>query len=152
MSAVLLRQKELKLITARSMKFPQGNQAAFKALESRLSSLKGRKFYGLVYERDGGIEYYAGLLPLNGEEENEFERKGFSIKRVNSGLWVREKLFDWPKHTEQIAAIMDKMIETYGIDTSRPQLEYYRSLTELHLLVPIQEKPHDMENHTGHVI
>jgi hypothetical protein len=36
------------------------------------------------------------------------------------------------------------MIGQFGIDTSRPQMEYYRSLSELHLLLPVPAR------HTAH--
>jgi hypothetical protein len=47
------------------------------------------------------------------------------------------KLHDWSSKTDQIGSTIGAMIGVYGIDPSRPQMEFYRSLSELHLLLPI---------------
>jgi len=47
-------------------------KAAWRALESKLSSLKGRKFYGVCRHEAHGMVYYAGLEPLNADEVTLF--------------------------------------------------------------------------------
>jgi hypothetical protein len=79
MKASIINQSPLRLITTRSKKFPEGNEAAFDALESPLSTLQGRKFYGLAYATADGMDYYAGLVPANEAEERRFGELGFSI-------------------------------------------------------------------------
>lgn len=137
MPTTVIKQPALRLIVAKSAQFPEGNTAAFNALESQLKSLKGRKFYGLVYSTGGGLEYYAGLVPDNEIEERRFEELGFPTRSIPGGRCARVKLLDWTSKTGQIGPMMGAMIKAHGIDASRPQMEYYRSLTELHLLVPI---------------
>jgi hypothetical protein len=34
------------------------------------------------------------------------------------------------------------MMDQFDIDPSRPQMEYYRSLSELHLLLPVTKESH----------
>jgi|GEM_PF-444785 len=138
MNVAIIQQPKLRLITARSAKFPQGNQAAFRSIESHLETLKGRRFYGLVFEGEDNIEYLAGLVPENEIEERRFSEMGFSITEVEGGTCARLKIVDWASKTDQIGPSFGSMIERFGIDTSRPQMEYYRSLSELHLLLPIQ--------------
>jgi hypothetical protein len=46
-------------------------------------------------------------------------------------------MLDWTSRTDQIGPSFGAMIRQHGIDRSRPQMEYYRSLTELHLLLPV---------------
>jgi hypothetical protein len=139
MNATVIKQPKLRLITSRSAKFPDGNRAAFRSLESHLKSLKGRKFYGLVYETDDSMDYYAGLVPDNEIEERRFAELGFSITEVEGGMCARIKLLDWTSKTDQIGPSIGAMIDQFGIDPSRPQMEYYRSMSELHLLVPIPQ-------------
>lgn len=137
MTATIIKQPKLRLITMKSAKFPEGNRDAFSAIESHLKTLKGRKFYGLVYESDEGMEYFAGLVPDSEIEERTFTALGFPITEVEGGACARIKLLDWISKTGQIGPTFGAMIDQYGIDSSRPQMEYYRSLSELHLLLPV---------------
>lgn len=137
MNATLIQQPPLRLITAKSAKFPEGNREAFSALESHLKTLKGRRFYGLVYEKEGGMDYHAGLVPDSEIEERKFSALGFSITEIAGGRCARIKMLDWISQTDQIGPSFGAMIRQFGIDPSRPQMEYYRSLSELHLLLPV---------------
>ena len=137
MNVTLVRQPKLRFITAKSAKFPEGNREAFRAIESRLKALKGRKFYGLVYMSDEGIKYLAGLVPDSEIEERKYMELGFPITEVEGGSYARIKLLDWTSKTDQIGPSFGAMISRFGIDPSRPQMEYYRSLSELHLLLPV---------------
>ena len=137
MEATFVNQAPLRLVTAKSNSFPDGNRAAFRSIESQLSTLRGRKFYGLAYESDGGLDYYAGLVPINEIEERRFAELGFPVVAIHGGSCARVKLSDWTSKTELIGPTFRVMIETHGIDHSRPQMEFYRSLRELHLLLPV---------------
>lgn len=137
MKASLIQQPALRLMTAKSASFPEGNRAAFESIEVHLRSLKGRKFCGLVYETNKGMEYLAGLVPDSEIEERKFAALGFEITEVPGGPCARMKLVDWRSKTEQIGPCFGAMIQEFGIDPSRPQMEYYRSLSELHLLLPV---------------
>ncbi|MEZ0275319.1 MAG: hypothetical protein ACAH88_10480 [Roseimicrobium sp.] len=138
MQTTIIEQPALRLITAKAATFPGDTSGAFQVLESRLPTLKGRKMYGLVYGTANGLEYYAGLVPESEAEEQDF---GMPIIEVPAGPCARRKLENWMEHTDQIGMIFDEMITQYGMDRSRPTMEYYRSAQELHLLVPIERKP-----------
>ncbi len=140
MQATIITQAPLRLITARSKTFPAGNRAAFDAIESQLDSLRGRKFYGLVYPTENNVDYYAGLVPQSDTEELAFKDSGFDIKVIDGGPCARIKLHDWSSKTDQIGPAFATMINQYGFDPLRPQMEFYRSLSELHLLLPIPEQ------------
>ena len=127
----------MRLITAKSKKFPEGNREAFCSLESHLKTLKGRKFYGLVFETEEGMGYYAGLVPDSETEERKFSALGYSVTEIEGGRCARVKMDDWTSKIDQIGPTMGAMIKQYGIDPSRPQMEFYRSLHELHLLLPV---------------
>ena len=138
MQTTILEQPALRLISAKAKKFPEGTRNAFAAIENRLSTLRGRKMYGVIFNTPSGLEYHAGLVP---ESESEEQRFGFPVIEIPAGLFVRTKLLNWSQHTDQIGPLIDQMIARFGIDCSRPTLEYYRSQRELHLLVPISKRP-----------
>jgi predicted transcriptional regulator YdeE len=111
-------------------------KAAWQTLEAKLSSLKGRKFYGVCQPEESETVYYAGLEPLDAKE---IESLGFSTLTVKGGKYARVKLADWHEHTDQIPGIFDELEKTFATDLHRPVFEYYRSHSELHLLAPLSE-------------
>lgn len=137
MKATIVQQPSLRLITSRSNHFPEGNQEAMQALESRLETLRKRRFYGLAYGSKAGITWFAGLAPEDDREECRFAELGFPIQEIDGGTFARMKMLDWTSKVDQIGPTFGVMISEFGIDPSRPQIEYYRSHTELHLLLPI---------------
>lgn len=139
MTTTIIQQPPLRLITTKSKCFPEGNRAAFNKLESPLRSLKGRRFYGLAYEAGDEMEYFAGLCPDSEIEELKFSSLGFKLIEVPGGRCARTKILDWTTKIDQIGPTFGAMIGEHGIDPTRPQIEYYRSLSELHLLLPIPD-------------
>ena len=83
------------------------------------------------------MDYYAGLVPDSEIEERRFAELGFPLTEIEGGRCARVKLLDWISKIDQIGPSIGAMIEQFGIDPSRPQMEYYRSMSELHLLLPV---------------
>ena len=115
---------------------PDAIKAAWQALESKLSTLKGRKFYGLVYSDASGSAYYAAVQPLHADEGSTL---GFPSLLLKGGKYARVKMTDWPQHTHEIPAIFDQLERSISRDPTRPSLEFYKSQSELHLFVPVAE-------------
>ena len=132
--STIINQPEIKLVVCRATEFPAGIKDSWERLESKLASLKGRKFYGLTFFEEGHLVYYAGLLPL---DRNEVKAVGFPTLTLKSGKYARVKLMDWNNHTDEIAPIFDELMEEYKKDPSGPTVEFYRSQSELHLLIPL---------------
>lgn len=133
----IVQMEPLRLITAKSKRFPEGNRAAFVALEDPLETLRGRRFYGVVDGSESGLEYHAGLVPADDAEERRFAERGFETREIAGGAWARVKLFDWTEKLDQIGPMFGSLMESHDFDSSRPQLEFYRSDRELHLLLPV---------------
>jgi hypothetical protein len=112
-------------------------QAAWQQLESRLPSLKGRKFYGVVCREASDTVYFAGLEPA---DDAEIERLGFKRCVVPGGKYARVKLSNWHEHVDEIGSIVDDLEKTVDADRARPVLEHYRSQSELHLLVLLKSE------------
>ncbi len=110
----------------------KGSVEAFRTLESKLPTLKSRKFYGvLIGNSDNGI-YRACVASLPGENYLGVEKWV-----IPGGKYVKAKISDWEKHTYLIAQTFSSMATKFRVDDSRPSVEYYKSQKELLLLLPI---------------
>lgn len=98
--------------------------------------MKGRKFYGLTYFKEGKLTYYAALEP---QDAAEIAKLGFPEMMVKSGKYARVKLADWEEHRERIPEIFEDLRSKYKKDSSRPDIEFYRSQRELHLMMPVED-------------
>jgi len=106
--ATIVDLPDLKLMVVRADEFPSGLKAAWDGLESRLSSLKGRKFYGVSRYEGSQMVYFAGVVPAS---DGEVTALGLPTMTIKGGKYARAKILDWPKHTDQIA-------QTFGELTS----------------------------------
>ena len=134
--ATIVDLPDLRLMVVRANEFPSGLQMAWDGLESRLSSLKGRKFYGVSRDEGSQLAYFAGVVPASDEE---VQALGLPTMTIKGGKYARAKLFDWPSHTDRIGQIFSELARDFSTDPSRWALEYYRSQSELHLLLPLIE-------------
>lgn len=117
----------------------EGPAGAMRALEAKLASLKGRKFYGAFRILEAGEEYFACVERLPGEDPRAM---GLELATIPGGLYLRRKVFDWERVIQagELPAIGREMVRAYPWDRSRPELEFYRSSRELHLLLPVTDR------------
>lgn len=113
-----------------------GPAEAMRSLESKLPSLKGRRFYGTFRLRPEGEEYYACVERWASDDPSAM---GLEVGTVPGGLYVRRKVFDWERVIAdgRLGSIFQEMVAYYAVDRARPDIEYYRSMSELHVLVPV---------------
>ncbi len=130
MKSTIIQQPPLRLITVKAKSFPEGIRGAWQEIESK-RKIKGRKAYGLIFED----EYFAGLVS-DGELEERVT--GLPVIEVAGGPSARIKLEDWQKNIAQIGPLFAQMAAEHEVDPSRPAMEFYRSFTELHLLLPVK--------------
>jgi len=116
-----------------------GPAEAMHRLESKLPSLKGRKFYGTFRLLPEGEEYFAGVEKLPTDDPVAMN---LEVGTIPGGSYVRRKVWDWEKviAAGKLGSIFEEMVTYYHVDRSRPDIEYYRSMTELHLLVPVLDR------------
>lgn len=134
--ASLVELPELHLVVSQAAEFPADLKGCWERLESKLPSLRGRKFYGLMFYKEGTPLYYAALET---KDPQEIATLGFPTMTLKSGKYARVKLMDWPEHTDQIPEIFTELRSRYKKDGSKPDIEFYRSQTELYLLMPLAE-------------
>lgn len=107
-----------------------GAGQAFDKLESYLSSLRGRKFYGTFQAGE-----YRACVAL--QPEDRPSELGLATWVIPGGRYARRKVKDWTEKVAQLGEMFDALAEEYQADPERPSIEFYRSQSELHLLLPV---------------
>lgn len=130
--ATIVDQPARQLAVVRAETFPDGIGAAWKDLESRLASLKGRRFYGVTELHQGSLVYYAGLEPKDGDEVVAL---GLPTMEVPGGRYARVKLMDWMEKSSEIPGIFGQLFRDHETHPLNIAVEYYRSNSEVHLMV-----------------
>jgi hypothetical protein len=130
--------QEMPVMRVRADMKGKGPSAAFDLLESKLPTLKGRKFYGTFQFTPDGEEYYACVLRIDSDDPEKMELEPGVIP---SGWYARSKLVDWPKNLSKLPIIFGEMKRTNDVDPSRPSLEFYRSQEEMQLFLPVKSRP-----------
>lgn len=124
--------KEIKVMCVKSESGPAGAGYAFTKLESKLPSIKGRKFYGLI--SDGGKTYLSCVAVEEGDNPKALE---FGVTAIPSGKYVKTKIWEWMDRLDEVYPTFRSLSKKYKEDTSRPRIEFYRSQKELILMLPI---------------
>jgi len=114
----------------------KGPKVAFDALESKLPSLKGRKFFGTFRMRDDGEEYYACVEKLPTDDPAAF---GLEVATIPGGRYVRRRVWDWESLVAagRMKETSEEFARGYALDPDRPSIEFYRSMKELQILLPL---------------
>ncbi len=120
----------IKVMYTKSEGGPSGGEAAFHMLESKLPSIKGRKFYGTFQDGE-----YRACVEM--KEADSPEPLGLGTWEIPGGKYYKRKVDDWSEKLEQIGSIFDQMAKEKQHDKSRPSIEFYRSQKELILFLPI---------------
>lgn len=112
----------------------KGSAKAFLKLESKLPSLKKRKFYGVLIGKPDEGEYRSCVAIVDGDDPRKM---GLSTWTIPGGKYAREKIKDWEQNLDKLPVVFNKMVKENKLDSSRPTVEFYRSQKELICLLPI---------------
>lgn len=117
----------------------RGPADAFDRLESKLPSLRGRKFYGTFQFVEGTEVYFACVASAPADDPLAW---GLETGTIPGGLYVRRKVPDWEKVVAagKLPGIFQELVLAHGVDRTRPSIEFYRSREELHLLLPVERR------------
>jgi hypothetical protein len=125
----------------------KGPSAAFNLLESKLPTLKRRKFYGTFQPKPDGEEYYACVARTDSDDP---EKMQLETGVIPGGLYVHRKLMDWEKNLSKLPGHFEEMAQTHDTDPKRPSIEFYRSQAELQLFLPVRTQlPIETEKEAG---
>ena len=132
----VLERAQIDVLRVRADMKGDGPKAAFAFLESKLPTLKGRRFFGVFRIGEGGEEYYACVEKLPSEDPAAL---GLESGTIPGGKYVRRRIRDWESviAAGKIQQVYDEFAHGYALDPDRPSIEFYRSATELHLLLPL---------------
>jgi predicted transcriptional regulator YdeE len=129
--------ESIKVASVKSTNGPQSAGQAFMKLERRMTSLRGRKMYGLYYPKSR--DYYAGVKIDNLNQS----RMGLEECEIPYGKYARFKIKEWGRKIHDINLYFKKLINlckdyNYIEDFERPEIEFYRSQKELIVLLPVK--------------
>ena len=113
----------------------KNSSQAFSCLETRLGTLRGRKFYGVLSGNTESGIYRACVLIKETDDSNRLRLEKWQIP---GGKYIREKIKNWEKNTDLIGIAFSKMARLNEVDLKRPIIEFYRSQKELVLYLPIR--------------
>jgi len=112
----------------------KGAGEAFKRLESKIPTMKGRRFYGTFNPFTD--EYRACVQVREGEDA---ESMGLEDWTIPGGRYARQRVMDWNSKLPELPQIFMKLAEGKKVDRSRPSVELYRSQKELIIFLPVLE-------------
>ncbi|NJM96845.1 MAG: hypothetical protein HC800_06335 [Phormidesmis sp. RL_2_1] len=131
MEAIL---EAIKVVFVESANGPEGAGEAFKKLESRFPSLKGRKLYGTFQYSNAS---YRACLALEADDDPDLLALETWI--IPGGKYAGEKIENWSERLGEIPQVFSALSQNYQsrVDPERPRIEFYKSQKELLLLLPI---------------
>ena len=130
---MLVTLDDIKVMFVASMNGPEGAGLAFDRLESRLPSLKGRKFYGTLLNG----EYRACVAT---EAQDAPAAMGLETWIIPGGAYARRKLEGWSERLPEIGETFRAMATEFPSDPARPNIEFYRSQKELLLFMAVASR------------
>jgi hypothetical protein len=133
MESTYVELQEMPVLRVKADMKGKGPSAAFNLLESKLPTLKGRKFYGTFQFAPDGEEYYACVVRIDSDDP---EKMHLETGVIPGGWYARSKLMDWEKSLSKLPGLFEEMARTHDVDPTRPSLEFYRSQAELQLFLP----------------
>lgn len=126
---------EIRVMYVKSERGVVGSKQAFDKLESKLQTLKGRRFYGLVFDTPPNDEYWACVELM---AEDKPEEWGFLRGVVPAGKYLQERVDDWNEDVSRVGKTFQKLASENETDKSRPCVEYYRSMKEMLVRLPVR--------------
>jgi hypothetical protein len=136
MSEILVELPTIPVLRVRADWSAGGPAAAMAIVESKLSTLKARNFYGTFRPTPEGEEYFACVARV---DEDDPAKMGLESGEIPGGWYARRKIRDWEKDLTQLA-VQFKDLERIlgeGVDPRRPRIEFYRSQAEMLVFVPV---------------
>ncbi len=132
----VVERPQIEVLRVRADMKGKGPKAAFDALESKLPTLKGRRFYGTFRTLVDDDEYYACVQRLPTEDAAGL---GLEAGTIPGGRYIRRRVWDWESVVAagKMREISEEFARGYALDPDRPSIEFYRSMKELHILLPL---------------
>lgn len=127
---------EIKVMYVVSINGVADSREAFNKLESHLPTLKGRKFYGLVFGIPPNDTYWSAVALIDSDNP---KKAGLKTGVIPGGKYVQERIKDWNSDTSKIGQTFQRLAKEYSVDSSRPSVEFYRSMRDMLVRLPIKQ-------------
>ena len=115
---------DINVLFVQAQSFPAGIQPAFKELESKLTNVPGRKFYGISWGNpDGKINYLAAASQLNGDEARQTGLQTFTIRK---GIYMSQLIKDFMNDIPKIGETFTQLLRHPALDTKAYCVERYK--------------------------
>lgn len=105
--------------------------SAFNRLEESLSSLRGRRFFGVALDGE-----YRACVAVDGRDD--VESLPHPPYTIPGGRYIHRRLKNWGEKVELIGQTVEQLMSRSDYDPSRPVVEAYRSHTDLVVRVPVR--------------
>lgn len=129
--------KDIPLICVAAKSFPDGVQAAFDELQTKLKD-GNRKLFGISHPgNDGNIIYKAAAEELHDGEAAELSCEHFVVKK---GVFISETVTGLPERMSQIAPTFQKLLKTPGIDPKGYCVEMYLNESDVQCMVGLLDQ------------
>ena len=137
MNDTFVELRELPVLRVKADMKGKGPSAAMELLESKLPTLKGRKFYGVFRVLPEGEEYYACVERIEADDPSKMQ---LETGANPGGKYARRKIMNWEKliREGQLPRVTQEFAQAHDFDPNRFTLEFYRSQAELQLFVPVR--------------
>ncbi|MHC5011600.1 MAG: hypothetical protein ACYTG6_11735 [Planctomycetota bacterium] len=126
----IVQRTDLPVAFVRAEGGPAGSERAFEALEARLDTLRGRKFYATCRGSDD-----RACVAIH--EDDDPQALGLETGVIRGGPYARRRLQGgW----QDIGPTFAAMAADHDEDPERPCVEFHRRHDEVHLLLPVRER------------
>jgi len=126
-------KEDIKLLCVNADSFPQGVEAAFKKLHGLLSTMNGRKLYGISYPKENKEIIYKAAA------EESFEGEGEKLKLetfvIKKGKYIGTRIVNYMDHIESVGNTFKKIIGDPRIDPQGCCVEVYLNEKDVRCMV-----------------
>jgi hypothetical protein len=125
--------KPIQVMAVKAEGGTKGAPAAFDILESKLPTLRGRRFYGTF--NPFTEEYRACVQKIEGDDAASM---GLEDWVIPGGSFLSRKVDDWQSKVQELPRLFSELAAGQDIDHGRPSVEFYRSSRELVIYLPVR--------------
>src|SRR5437879_13378794 len=111
MESSYVELQEIHVLRVRADMKGKGPSAAFGLLESKLPTIKGRKFYGTFQPTPDGEEYYACVVRVDSDDPRKMQLETGTIP---DGWSARSTLKDWEKRLAALRSRLEELARTHA--------------------------------------
>ena len=128
-------EKDIPVVMVKADSFPDGVMEAHRKLHSLVPYSASRRYFGISWpDRNGNIQYYAGVETLNSEDAHISGTEPFTI---HQGSFASLTIADYMKDLQGIGNAFKTLLQLENLDPKGYCLEWYVSDKEVWCMVPL---------------